>query len=102
MYAPPSVTTLDWIIVGLTALMAVWGYAQGLIVGALSLVGFLAGAYLGSRIAPILLHGGSRSPYAPLRPDSRWPRAHPCQPCSAPALGTTADQRCAGLPWLGQ
>src|SRR5436305_2645145 len=46
--------------------MAVWGYAQGLIVGALSLVGFLAGAYLGSRIAPILLHGGSRSPYAPL------------------------------------
>ena len=40
MYAPPSVTTLDWIIVGLTALMAVWGYAQGLIVGALSLAGF--------------------------------------------------------------
>ena len=34
--------------------------------GALSLVGFVAGAFLGSRIAPELLSEGSRSPYAPL------------------------------------
>ena len=46
--------------------MAVWGYAQGLIVGALSLAGFVAGAVLGSRVGPLLLEDGSRSPYAPL------------------------------------
>ena len=33
-------TGLDWIIVVFTVLMALWGYAQGLIVGALSLAGF--------------------------------------------------------------
>jgi Trypsin-like peptidase domain/Colicin V production protein len=60
------VTPLDWIIVAFTALMAVWGYAQGLIVGALSLSGFAGGAFLGSRLGPLLLEEGSRSPYAPL------------------------------------
>ena len=60
------VTPLDWIIVGFTVLMALWGYGQGLIVGALSLVGFAAGAVLGSRLGPQLLEEGSRSPYAPL------------------------------------
>ena len=59
-------TTIDWIIVGFTLLMALWGYAQGLVVGAMSLAGFAAGALLGSRIAPLLLSGGSHSPYAPL------------------------------------
>jgi S1-C subfamily serine protease len=60
------VTGLDWIIVGFTLLMATWGYAQGLIVGALSLAGFGAGAFIGSRVAPALLTQGSHSPYAPL------------------------------------
>jgi hypothetical protein len=60
------VTALDWIIILFTGLMAVWGYAQGLIVGALSLVGFAGGAFLGSRLGPVLLEEGSRSPYAPL------------------------------------
>jgi hypothetical protein len=60
------VTALDWIIIGFTVLMAVWGYAQGLIVGALSLAGFAGGAILGSRLGPLLLEEGSRSPYAPL------------------------------------
>lgn len=59
-------TTLDWIIVAFTLLMAIWGYMQGLVVGALSLGGFVAGAFLGSRLAPVILHGGSESPYAPL------------------------------------
>lgn len=59
-------TTVDWIIVAFTLFMAVWGYAQGLIVGALSLAGFVAGAFLGSRLAPLLLSGGAHSPYAPL------------------------------------
>jgi hypothetical protein len=60
------VTPLDWIIVAFTVLMATWGYAQGLIVGALSLAGFAGGAILGSRLGPLLLEEGSRSPYAPL------------------------------------
>jgi S1-C subfamily serine protease len=60
------VTAIDWIIVAFTALMALWGYAQGLIVGALSLAGFAGGAFLGSRLGPLLLEEGSRSPYAPL------------------------------------
>jgi len=60
------VTAVDWIIVGFALLMAAWGYAQGLIVGALSLAGFVAGGFMGSRLAPLLLSEGSRSPYAPL------------------------------------
>jgi trypsin-like peptidase/colicin V production protein len=60
------VTALDWIIIAFTGLMAVWGYAQGLIVGALSLAGFAGGAFLGSRLGPLLLAEGSESPYAPL------------------------------------
>ena len=59
-------TTLDWIIVAFTVLMAVWGYGQGLIAGGLSLVGFAAGAFIGSRLGPLLLEDGSHSPYAPL------------------------------------
>ena len=59
-------TPLDWIIIAFTVLMAAWGYAQGLIVGALSLAGFAGGAFLGSRLGPMLLEEGSRSPYAPL------------------------------------
>jgi hypothetical protein len=60
------VTPLDWIIIAFTALMAMWGYAQGLIVGALSLAGFAGGAFLGARLGPLLLEEGSKSPYAPL------------------------------------
>jgi Trypsin-like peptidase domain/Colicin V production protein len=62
----PALTSLDWIIIAFTVLMAVWGYGQGLIVGALSLAGFAAGAFLGSRLGPLLLEDGSQSPYAPL------------------------------------
>src|SRR3954452_37148 len=46
--------------------MALWGWAQGLVVGAMSLAGFAAGAFLGSRLAPLLLSRRSHSPYAPL------------------------------------
>jgi hypothetical protein len=65
-YRPAAVTPLDWIIVAFTLLMALWGYMQGLIVGALSLAGFAAGALVGSRLGPLLLAEGSHSPYAPL------------------------------------
>src|SRR3954470_1314020 len=59
-------TAVDWIIIAFVALMALWGYAQGLLVSGLSLAGFAGGAFVGSRIAPLLLEQGSRSPYAPL------------------------------------
>ena len=59
-------TAIDWLIIAFVALMALWGYAQGLIVSALSLAGFAGGAFAGSRIAPLLLDQGSKSPYAPL------------------------------------
>ena len=59
-------SALDWVIVGFTVLLAFYGYVQGFIVGALSLVGFAVGAFLGTRLAPLLLSDGARSPYAPL------------------------------------
>ncbi|HEX6205351.1 MAG TPA: MarP family serine protease [Solirubrobacterales bacterium] len=59
-------TVLDWAILAFTFALALWGYRQGLIVGALTLAGFGIGAFAGSRIAPLLLTQGSHSPYAPL------------------------------------
>lgn len=59
-------TPLDWLIVAFAGLMALWGYAQGLVVGALTLAGFACGAFAGSRLAPLLLEQGAESPYAPL------------------------------------
>ena len=61
-----ALTPIDWVIAGFALLMAVWGYAQGLIVGAMSLAGFAAGAFLGSRLGPLLLEDGNESPYAPV------------------------------------
>ena len=61
-----ALTGLDWIIIGFTVLMAVWGFSQGLIAGGLALAGFALGAFLGSRLGPVLLTHGSHSPYAPL------------------------------------
>jgi S1-C subfamily serine protease len=60
------VTVLDWAIVAFTISLALWGYRQGLIVGALTLVGFGLGAFAGSRLGPVFLSHGSESPYAPL------------------------------------
>ncbi|MEX2107985.1 MAG: MarP family serine protease [Solirubrobacterales bacterium] len=59
-------TVLDWSIVAFAAALGIWGYRQGLIVGALTLLGFCAGAFAGGRIATLLLTEGSESPYAPL------------------------------------
>jgi hypothetical protein len=63
---PRALTGLDWIIIGFTVLMAVWGFGQGLIAGGLALAGFAAGAFIGSRLGPLLLEDGSHSPYAPV------------------------------------
>jgi uncharacterized membrane protein required for colicin V production len=59
------VTELDWIIVAFAALLAVLGFRQGFIVGVLSFGGFAIGAFLGTRLGPLLLPQGSSSPYAP-------------------------------------
>ena len=58
-------TKLDWIIVALAAIFAAFGFRQGFIVGALSFGGFAIGAFLGTRLGPLLLSQGSSSPYAP-------------------------------------
>src|SRR5262249_42381222 len=74
LFASPSlkprnlrkVTTVDWLILAFTVLLAFYGYLQGFIVGLLSLIGFALGAFLGTRLAPLLLPSGSHSQYAPL------------------------------------
>jgi hypothetical protein len=60
------VTGLDWIIVGLVLLLALFGWAQGFLAGAFALIGLVAGAFIGTRIGPLVLSGGAESPYAPL------------------------------------
>ncbi len=59
-------TAIDWMIVAFTVLLAMYGYLQGFIVGALSLLGFAIGAFLGTRLGPLLLPSGSHSQYASL------------------------------------
>jgi S1-C subfamily serine protease len=59
------VTQLDWLIVAFAAILAMLGYRQGFIVGVLSFCGFALGAFLGTRLAPLVLPQGSASPYAP-------------------------------------
>jgi uncharacterized membrane protein required for colicin V production len=58
-------TTLDWLIVAFAALLAGFGFRRGFIVGVLSFAGFALGAFLGTRLGPLLLPRGSASPYAP-------------------------------------
>jgi S1-C subfamily serine protease len=60
------VTTIDWLIVAFCVLLALYGFLQGFIVGALSLAGFAVGAFIGTRVGPLLLPRGSHSEYAPL------------------------------------
>ena len=58
-------STLDWLIVAFAALLAGFGFRRGFIVGVLSFAGFAIGAFLGTRLGPLLLPRGSSSPYAP-------------------------------------
>jgi Trypsin-like peptidase domain/Colicin V production protein len=59
-------TPIDYIIIAFGALFGIVGFARGFLIGALSLAGFAAGAYLGTRFGPQLLEEGHTSPYAPL------------------------------------
>lgn len=59
-------TAIDILIIVFAALFALIGFARGFLIGALSLVGFAGGAYLGTRFGPNLLEEGNASPFAPL------------------------------------
>ncbi|MGB2874380.1 MAG: MarP family serine protease [Gaiellaceae bacterium] len=59
-------TAVDWIALAIVVVAALGGAAQGFVWSGLSLLGLATGAVIGGRIAPILLTGGSRSPYAPV------------------------------------
>jgi S1-C subfamily serine protease len=59
------VTGVDWIIVGLVLLLALFGWAQGFMSGVLAFAGVALGAWIGTRIGPLVLAEGSRSPWAP-------------------------------------
>lgn len=56
---------VDWAIIIFALLLAPLGYRRGMVVGALTLLGFAAGALVGSRLGPLLLSEGAESPYAP-------------------------------------
>ncbi len=58
-------TTVDWIAAAVIALAALNGLRRGLVGGAFSLAGIVAGAYFGAKLAPQLL-SESESPYTPL------------------------------------
>jgi S1-C subfamily serine protease len=60
------VTVIDVVALVLVLLAAVAGFRKGLVAGALSVIGILLGAWLGSRIGPAFLNGGQQSPYQPL------------------------------------
>lgn len=59
-------TKVDWLAIGFVVLTALLGLKKGLIASALSVTGIVAGAFVGARLAPQLLTGGSHSPYTPL------------------------------------
>jgi S1-C subfamily serine protease len=60
------VTRLDWIALGVVALTGLIGLRKGLLASLLAITGIVAGAVVGARVAPHLLHEGAHSPYAPL------------------------------------
>jgi S1-C subfamily serine protease len=58
-------TGLDWIVLGIVILLALFGWAQGFVSGALALVGFAIGAWVGTRVGPLVLDEGADSGWAP-------------------------------------
>jgi S1-C subfamily serine protease len=59
------VTGIDWVIVGVVVLLGLFGWAQGFVAGALALLGFAVGAWVGTRVGPLLLEEGRQSPWSP-------------------------------------
>jgi S1-C subfamily serine protease len=58
-------TGLDWIIAAAVVLLALFGWAQGFVSAGLALVGFVIGAWIGTRVGPLIVPGGRSSPWAP-------------------------------------
>jgi S1-C subfamily serine protease len=58
-------TGLDWIIAAAVVLVALFGWAQGFVSAGLALVGFVIGAWIGTRVGPLVVPGGRSSPWAP-------------------------------------
>jgi uncharacterized membrane protein required for colicin V production len=58
------VSAADWVVIVVVAISAFYGISTGFLRGAFSLAGFAFGAYLGARIAPLILSDGS--PYIPV------------------------------------
>jgi S1-C subfamily serine protease len=58
-------TGLDWIIAAAVVVLALFGWAQGFVSAALALVGFVIGAWIGTRVGPLIVPGGRSSPWAP-------------------------------------
>ena len=56
----------DWIAIAIVLISATGGLRRGLVLSALSLLGLAAGAYLGSRLGPHVLQGGSSSKWTPI------------------------------------
>ena len=59
-------TLVDWLLVAFVVIAALGGASQGFVWSGLSLAGLIVGAIIGGRLAPVLLTGGSSSPYAPV------------------------------------
>jgi S1-C subfamily serine protease len=59
-----GLTVVDWVALAVIALTAIGGWRRGLIASGLSLVGLVAGAYVGSRVGRRLLEGGAHSQWA--------------------------------------
>jgi uncharacterized membrane protein required for colicin V production len=60
------VNLADGIAIVIVLIAAFGGLRRGLVLSAFSLVGLAAGAYVGSRVAPHVLHGGSTSTWTPV------------------------------------
>ena len=57
-------STADWVVIAVVVLAGLYGISTGFLRGAFSLAGFAIGAYLGARLAPLILSDGS--PYVPV------------------------------------
>ena len=57
-------STADWVVVGVVGIAGLYGISTGFLRGAFSLAGFAFGAYVGARLAPVILSDGS--PYVPV------------------------------------
>ncbi len=57
-------STADWVVIAVVAIAGIYGISTGFLRGAFSLAGFAFGAYVGARLAPLILTDGS--PYVPV------------------------------------